>query len=201
MSKPRLVLLAIFTLVILGAGLWLGVTLSRWTSGTSIPRTYNTATVLQQVQTLSQLVTVKYVMEKVVVLEQPAGSFIGKAVGSEDRVLLLAHGIVKAGMDLERLKPEDLQITGKAIAIRLPPAQITDASLDEEQTKVIDRSTGLFSAFDKNLEQTARLNAIDDIRRAARTAGILKDADDRARAQLESFLTRLGFEQVQFLSR
>ncbi len=201
MSRLRLVGIALVALVVLGAGLWLGVTLARWAGGTSTPRTYNTATVLQQVQTLSQLVTVKYVLEKVVVLEVPANNFIGKAVGSEDRVLLLAHGNVKAGIDLERLKPEDLQVTGKKIAIRLPPAQITDASLDEQQTKVIDRSTGLFTTFNKDLEQTARLNAIDDLRRAARSGGILKDADERAQAQLVNLLQRMGFEEVSFLPR
>ena len=201
MSRLRLVGIALLALVLLGAGLWLGVTLARWAGGTSAPRALNTATVLRQVQTLSQLVTVKYVLEKVVVLEVPANNFIGKAVGSEDRVLLLAHGDVKAGIDLERLKPEDLQVSGKKIAIRLPLAQITDAALDEQQTKVIDRSTGLFTTFDKNLEQTARLNAIDDLRRAARSGGILKDADERARAQLVSLLTQMGFEEVSFLAR
>ena len=54
------------------------------------PKFYNTATVLVQVQTLSQLVTVKYVMEKVVALEDV--QWYG-----ESRVLLIAHGIVKAG--------------------------------------------------------------------------------------------------------
>ncbi len=201
MSRLRVAGIALLALVLLGAGLWLGVTLTRWAGGTSTPRTFNTATVLQQVQTLSQLITVKYVLEKVVVLEVPANNLIGKAVGSQDRVLLLAHGVVKAGIDLERLKPQDLQVEGKKIAIRLPPAQITDASLDEQQTKVIDRSTGLFTTFNKDLEQTARLNAIDDLRRAARSGGILKDADERAQAQLEHLLKRMGFEEVSFLPR
>jgi len=56
----------------------------------------NTATVVEQVQTLSDLVTVKYVLEKVVILEDV------KWYG-ENRVLLLAHGIVKAGIDLKRI--------------------------------------------------------------------------------------------------
>ncbi len=155
---------------------------------------YNTATVLQQVKTLSQLVTVQYVMEKVVVLEDV------KWFG-ENRVLLVAHGIVKAGVDLDQLKPEDLRVAGKRISLRLPPAQITDAYLDDKQTRVIERTTGLLRAFDKDLEQTARQNAVDDIRRAARTSGILKDADDRAKAQVKNLLLQLGFEEPEFLQR
>ena len=57
---------------------------------------------------------------------------------------------------------------------------------------------GLLRAFDKDLEQTARANAVDDIRRAARTDGILDEADKRARLELELFLRQAGFEQVEF---
>ena len=142
-------------------------------------------------QTLSDLVTVKYVMEKVVILED------AKWYG-ESRVLLLAHGIVKAGIDLKRITADDVTISGKSISIKLPPPQITDAYLDDKQSQVIDHDTGLLRVFDKDLEQTARENAVDDIRRAARNAGILNDADQRARLELELFLREAGFEQVEF---
>ena len=80
----------------------------------------------------------------------------------------------------------------------MPQPQITDAYLDDKQSRVIDHTTGLLRVFDKDLEQTARENAVDDIRRAARDAGILKDADQRARLELELFLREAGFEQVEF---
>jgi hypothetical protein len=116
----------------------------------------------------------------------------------ESRVLLLAHGIVKAGIDLKRITADDVTISGKSISIKLPQPQITDAYLDDKQSRVIDHTTGLLRVFDKDLEQTARENAVDDIRRAARDAGILKDADQRARLELELFLREAGFEQVEF---
>jgi len=194
MFRQRLIGAAVAVAVVFGVGLWLGFFLPRWAGYLSGPARFNTATVLRQVQTLSQLVTVKYVMEKVVVLEDV------KWYG-ENRVLLVAQGVVKAGVDLGQLKPADLQVAGKKITVRLSPAQITDAYLDDKETRVVERTTGLLRAFDKDLEQTARQNAVDDIRRAARTAGILKDADDRARAQLTILLTQMGFEDVEILSR
>jgi hypothetical protein len=194
MRKLRPVLVLVALLVIFGLGLWLGSSVPGWLGFGSGPRVYNTATVLRQVQTLSQLVTVKYVMEKVVVLEDV------KWFG-ENRVLLVAHGIVKAGVDFSELKAEDLRVSGTTIAIRLPPAQITDTYLDENQTRVVERTTGLLRMFDKDLEQAARQNAVSDIRRAARTAGILKDADERAQAQLKSLFLQMGFDQVEFLSQ
>ena len=192
MRRFRTILLLVGLLLVFGVGLWLGSSVWNSLGPGSGTRTYNTATVLKQVQTLSQLVTVKYVMEKVVVLEDV------KWFG-ENRVLLVAHGIVKAGVDFSDLQPQDLQVSATRIAIRLPRAQITDTYLDDNQTRVIERSTGLLRLFDKDLEQTARQNAVADIRRAARTAGILKDADERAQAQLKSLFLQMGFQQVEFL--
>ena len=116
----------------------------------------------------------------------------------ENRVLMIAHGIVKAGLDLTRLQPGDLQVAEKRVAIKLPPAEITEAYLDEKETRVVERSTGFLRSFDKNLEQTARQNALEDIRRAAQNGGILKDAESRARAQLTNLFRQLGFEQIEF---
>jgi hypothetical protein len=118
--------------------------------------------------------------------------------GGDNRVLMIAHGVVKAGVNLEKLQPEDIEVAGRVVKIRLPNPQITDCYLDERQTRVVERSTGLLRTFDKDLEQTTRLIAVDDIRRAARYAGILKDAEERARAQVEKLFQQMGLE-VEFL--
>jgi hypothetical protein len=39
---------------------------------------------------------------------------------------------------------------------------------------------------------------VDDIRRAARSDGILDEADKQARLELKLFLRQVGFEQVEF---
>jgi hypothetical protein len=194
MRSVRVFVVVVALAVVFVAGLWLGpVALRSMGLGGSL-KSYNTVTVLRQVQTLSQLVTVKFVMEKVVVLEDV------KWFG-ESRVLLVAHGIVKAGVNFDQMTAEDLRISGKQISVRLPPPQITDAYLDDKQTRVIERSTGLLRVFDKDLEQTARQNAVDDIRRAARTAGILRDAEERAQAQVRNLCQQLGFEEIEVVSR
>ncbi len=191
MRQFRDLVIAISAAVVLVLAVYLTWTLGRWAERGGGLRFRDTPTVIQQVQSLSELVTVKYVMEKVVVLEDV------KWYG-ESRVLLLAHGVVNAGVDLKRLQPSDVSISGKTISLRLPPPQITDAYLDDKASQVIDHSTGMLRSFDKDLEQTARQNAVDDIARAARRGGILDDADRRARAELETFLKRAGFESVVF---
>jgi hypothetical protein len=193
LSVMRQIFVTILLAIILIVGLWLGFKLALWTKGGSSIHEENTVTVVQQIQTLSDLVTVKYVVEKVVVLEDV------KWYG-ESRVLLLAHGVVKAGIDLKNLQPNDVKISGKKITFRLPTPIITDAYLDERQTQVIDHTTGLLREFDKDLEQTARKTAVADLRLAARQNGILNDADERARLQLALFFHQAGYEQVEFIS-
>ncbi len=176
---------------LLAMAVYLTFTVTQWAKRGAGLHLMDTASVVHEVQPLAELVTVKYVMDKVVVLEDM------KWYG-ENRVLLLAHGVVKAGIDLKRLTPDDVKISGKNISLRLPVPQITDAYLDDKASQVIDHSTGLLRAFDKDLEQTARQNAVDDIARAARRGGILDDADKRARTEIETFLKRAGFESVEF---
>jgi hypothetical protein len=190
MKRYRLLIVLAVLLVFLALIAGLGLVAFRFLTAGSL-RIFNTATILKQVQTVSELVTVKHVMEKVVVLEDV------KWYGG-NRVLLVAHGVVKAGVDLGRLKEGDITVSGQTVTIRLPPAQIIDAYLDDKQTRIIERSTGMLRLFDKDLEQVARQNAVADIRTAARVNGILKDADERARLQLAVLFHQMGFQKVDF---
>jgi len=192
--KRRLAILTLCVIAIFCFGLLFGFFARRLAGSGSGGASYNTAVLLREVQTLSQLVTVKYVMEKVVIQDDPPQNPVRALFWDQTRVIIVAHGIVKAGVDLGKLAPGDLKISGKKIKIALPRSQITDAYLDEKQTQVIERNTSFLRDFNKNLESTARQNALDDIRRAARNSGILKDADERAHAQLTSLFRQMGFE-------
>lgn len=193
MSRSRLILIAAGGVVALMLGLALGLGVARWLAWRGVSGPPPTTAVVQQVQTLSQLVTVRYVIEKVVVQEDV------KWFG-ENRVLLVAHGVVKAGINLEELNEGDLEVEGHRVRVRLPRARITDAYLDESKTQVIERSTGLLRLFDKQMETTARQKAVMDLRTAARTAGILDDAQERASTQLELLFRRMGFEEVEIVT-
>jgi hypothetical protein len=184
------------TLAVLALGVYLGLTVARWRGGGL--RVENTATIIQQVQTLSDLVTVKYVMQKVELVDSPPESTLGKFIQGDSKVLLLAQGIVKAGIDLKKITADDVAISGKRLTLTLPKPEITDAYLDDAQTKVIERTTGFLRSLDKDLEQTTRQYAVDDIRRAAQESGILNDANERARTELRTFFQQAGFEPVEF---
>ena len=184
----RLAIIGVLAVFLFGAAA--GFFFTRASKSSSV--TYNDTLLLKEIQTLSQLVTVKYVVENVVVAED------SKWYG-DNRVLLVAHGIVKAGINLERIKPGDITITGKKLTMKLPGAGLTDVYIDEHRTQILERTTGLMRAFDKDLEQNARKDAIQKLSRAAYENGIIKDADDRAKTSLRALFYQLGFEEVTFL--
>lgn len=198
MWKTRLSIAGLVLLIVFGLGVALSLLALRRLGAPPAPMVVTTATVLKQVQGLSQLVTVKYVFEKVSWLEDPPPGWSAMYFATENRVLLLAHGIVKAGVDLQKISPGDIHLEGRTIIVTLPPPVITDTYLDDKKTQVIERKTGFLRKFDKDLEQKARVLAVEDIRRAARDSGILADAHERARLQLENLFRQMGFDQVEF---
>jgi hypothetical protein len=145
--------------------------------------------IVSQVRGLKELVTVRYVVQKVVGIteaRQPLG---------QESLLLMVQGRAQAGVDLGSVTQYDVQVTGKKIKIRLPKAQIFDVFLDEKNTKVWDRRITWWTPWvspDPDLEHKARMAAIDDIRQAAIDMGILRDAESSARAALRDLVAAMG---------
>jgi hypothetical protein len=150
--------------------------------------------VVQRIQRLQRLETVIYSMEKIVSGEQ-VNAYLPRLLAG-DRILLIVHGEVTAGIDLGRLDDSKIDVTGRRIEIELPAAEVFSARLDNERTKVYSRETGLFSSPDPNLESEVRREAERQIRQAAIEGGILKTAAENSRATLSGLLEGLGFESV-----
>jgi hypothetical protein len=200
--KNRLAIALVVVAALLGLSIAAGIAFLILRKGVAPqPKITNTATVVLQVQSLSELVTVKYVMEKVVPLEAPKPGTLENLPGisglRDDKIILLAHGIVKAGVDLGKVTTSDVEVSGEKVVLTIPPARLTDAYLDERNTQVLDRQTGLLRSFDANLEKTARQYALSEIQRAARQSGIEREANDRAREQLKRLLNGLGYKEVE----
>ena len=105
-------------------------------------------------------------------------------------------GVAKAGVDLQKLRPSDVKIRGQHLTLSLPRPQLVDVYLDEGKTEVLERSTGILRLFDQQMEQEARREAVESIRKAARAGGILRDAEERTRLQLTALARSAGFEDV-----
>jgi hypothetical protein len=120
-------------------------------------------------------------------------------VESEDAILLVASGDVVAGVDLGRLKPEDVVVSPdrRSVTIKLPHAEIFSARLDNDRTFVHTRKTDLLAQRKESLESEARQAAEKTLRAAAEEGGILKRADESVSRTVRALVKSLGFETVK----
>lgn len=153
-------------------------------------------TIIHSVRSMARLETIQYTVEKIITAETGKGTF-GFLFG--DRLILVAHGMVIAGVDLEKITPEDMWLKNDVLYVRLPQAEIFVATLDNEKSYIYNRDTGILTHGSVDLETTARRAAEDEIEKAAITDGILTQADANAKLYLERFFLQLGYPDVIFI--
>ncbi len=152
-------------------------------------------TIVNEVKVLARLETVQYSVEKVITAET-GQEILGELFG--DRLLLIAHGVVIAGVDLSELTRGDIDVSDGVVQVDLPDPQVFVATLDNDKSRVYDRETGLFRQGDPDLETLARQAAEDEIYQSALDDGILQKANDNAEIFIERLLDDLGYDDVIF---
>jgi len=186
-----LVLLSVFGRVA-EAGLW--DRFAGYVTGRSTRFDVSSPSVVEKIRQLSRLETVEYSLDKIVEGDRENAYLPGFLAG--DKLLLVAHGEVIAGIDLSLLKPGDVEVKGDAVRVKLPAAQILTTRIDNARTRVYSRATGLLVAADPNLESEVRRTAEQQIGQAALDDGILEKARTNGRASVTALLYGLGFRTV-----
>lgn len=152
--------------------------------------------VVDRIQRLQRLETVVYTMDKLVTGAKQNPLLPDFLTG--DRLLMMVHGEVVAGIDFSNLKPADVRLDGKQVHLHLPAAQVFSTRLDSAKTRVYSRQTGLLVSSDPNLETEVRQEAERQLQEAALADGILRTAQQNAGSTISSLLQGLGFEKVDF---
>lgn len=152
-------------------------------------------TIVRQVNALSRLETASYTVEKIITAESGQGAF-GFLFG--DRLILVAHGQVIAGVDLSKMREEDIIVSQDGtVTVKLPPAEVLVVALDNQKSYIYDRDTGIIG-MNPALETEARRAAEQEILNAALEDGILEMAQRNAEVYLRQLILALGFKQVVF---
>lgn len=153
-------------------------------------------TIIHEVKPLARLESIQYSVEKVITAETDQGPF-GFLFG--DKLILVAHGTVIAGVDLSQLSENDITVENGIATIKMPPPEIFVVNVDNQKSYIYNRTTGVLTHGDVNLETTARRAAEDEIRKAATDDGILDQAEINAQNFLTRLLSNLGFRDVIFV--
>jgi Protein of unknown function (DUF4230) len=187
---------AVLTVILVGTLVWLstGLGLLHLLRGGRTQINVDQPTVVRQIQQLRRLETASYTIDKIISGEH-ANAYLPKFLAG-DRLLLVVHGEVVAGIDLAGLQPGDVSIRGQKASIHLPAAEVFSTRIDNARTKVYSRDTGLFSSPDPNLESGVREVAERQLQQAALQDGILKSAAENARSTISSMLQGFEFHEV-----
>jgi hypothetical protein len=153
-------------------------------------------TIVNEVRSLARLETIQYTIEKVITAEMGQGNF---SFLFGDRLLLVAHGTVIAGVDLSQLTSQDLKLEGNVLTVQLPEPAVFVATLDNDKSYVYDRQKGLLNTGVTDLETKARQAAEKEILNAAIADGILTQAKVNAENYLTRLFKTLGYREVVFI--
>lgn len=146
--------------------------------------------VVDRLRQASELTTTVYTTETIVPTSQDR--LVGRFVIGTTKLLYIAHGQVRAGVDLGQIGPEDVTATTDRLQIQLPPPQILDSKIDVSRSSVYTYDRGFLSLgpdVAPVLQTEAEQTALEQILASACAADLLKEANVQARQVVNQLLT------------
>jgi hypothetical protein len=158
---------------------------------------------IREIGTLS---TTEYTVTKVVKLDDQHGLWeiwekwddIRSWTKFGDRKILIScRAKIKAGVDLKKIRKEDIHVNGNSIAIVLPAAEVTEFTMEPKHIKTEVESVSWFRDHFTQKEKNDFLKQGEKaIRRDLENSGIYSNAEYEAEVFITDFYKRQGFEKV-----
>lgn len=188
--------------VILGALMMVVVgslfVLSRFSAAPPIANVFSNQTIVQSIRPLGQLTSIRVQMAKADILVNLRYGAVNVCNVWANHV---AQGTVEAGIDLSRIRPEDILFDSEddLYRVMLPSAQITSCSLDPVATQQYTSGgmTPLCPANTDEMRRLASYNALIEFRDDAIENGILEQAEMQASIVLSHFIRALTGREAE----
>lgn len=167
-------------------------------ASTATPEVDIPTVVISQVKGVSELTTSVFVMEAVVPASQDQK--IGNLTIGQTKLLYIAHGEVKAGINLDSLTPQQIKVENNKLEIELPPPVILDSKIDVNRSYVYDYNRGFLGLgpdVGTDLQTLAQRETLVKITNSACEQGLLEEANKRAELVVSQLLKTTGYETVE----
>lgn len=159
-----------------------------------------TPIVLREIKTLANLITITYTDEIVMdtakvgnrlpsLLPTNIGAIL---VPSFDKLVIIGRGKVLAGTDLKSIQPSDIFANEDSAHLFLPHSKILETIINPSGYEIFEE-TGTWSEQDVT---ALKLKIKSEINNRAIRQNILRQADERSKNILETFLRNMGFNTV-----
>lgn len=111
---------------------------------------------------------------------------------THDKIVLIARGRVVAGINLKKLKDDNIFIAKDSVSIRLPKVEILNTIINPSDFETFSEK-GNWSNTEVILVKEKALRVIQQ---RALSQNILRTADEKGKSVLEKFLRSTGFTKV-----
>jgi len=142
--------------------------------------------VVERINRLQELTTVRFNYANIVTSERELPGVLNALYG--DRQVMVAVGHIEAGVDLSSLTQDDITVTDGVMTIQLPAPAIQDCFLNENESYVVSRDTGVFAAAAPELDGETRRFALQQFRAQAMEDDILAEAQSETALVVQEFI-------------
>ena len=155
------------------------------------------ALVVGKIQNASDLATTEFVIDKIVFGSETKKLALLKI--SEASFMAYSQAKVKAGIDLSKIKENDIRIDGSKIHLDLPSIEVINFSYPPasfvEDSLISDPKVFLNKINIRDQEEFFRLAELD-IRENLQYIGIVRTTQNNTRQLFQILLASLGYEEI-----
>ncbi|MEM7592126.1 MAG: DUF4230 domain-containing protein [Cyanobacteria bacterium P01_A01_bin.83] len=154
--------------------------------------------IIQSLQDIQQLSTTVQTIETII--PTSADRRLGDISIATTRLLYVARGEIRAGIDLSELTTADIKVSENQIEIDLPPAKILDSKIDVNHSRVYDYDRGFLNLgpdVAPQLQTLAQRQTLVEITETACQAGILNTAKINAEDSITKLLAVNGYGSIK----
>ncbi len=148
---------------------------------------------IDALKNLSELATTEFWITKIVQFED--NNFFGSK-----KILFETSATIKAGVKLDLIQDNDIQVKNDSVTIILPPPQLLSLNMNPDSIKEVfvkaDVFRGNFSNKDKDVILT---KGEISIRKSMDEIGIYEVAKNNTKIFMKSWLTMAGFQHVNII--
>jgi Protein of unknown function (DUF4230) len=153
---------------------------------------------ISKIQTASKLATTETTLDKIIFGSQER-KFLGMIRLNETRFVAYSKATVKTGIDLSKLRPEDVKITESRIEVALPAVEVLDFSYPSSSFRIDSNITDTHAFLNnldiKDFEEFYQMAEID-IRNNLSHMGIKDATEQKTRILMIGLLKNLGYEEI-----
>ncbi|MGD1850470.1 MAG: DUF4230 domain-containing protein [Cyanophyceae cyanobacterium] len=148
----------------------------------SAPKVDVRSLTINKIRGASELTTMVYSTEAIIPTSRDLQ--LGQVTVGSTRLLYIAYGEVRAGIDLGAVKKEDVVWDGNALTVTLPAPKILDSKIDVSRSRVYDYNRGFLGLgpdVAPELITLAQQKALNTVTQSACDRGLMTQAGDRAK--------------------